>query len=231
MEAHPHPLLPRLSEAKDRLVGDAMKTWKKFALVVIGLVLVAGFFGWRTIQRGFSARDTPSKLEIVIATKARALAVSASHRALKNPVPNSGENIRAGLEHFADHCYVCHGNNGSGDTSFGKNMYPKPPDMRGAETQNKTDGELYYTIYNGIRLSGMPAFGERDQTDAASTWQLVRFIRHLPNLTPAELEEMEQLNPKSAMECSEEEEQQKFLHGDTPSGMSMPDKKGMPKHH
>jgi hypothetical protein len=40
-------------------------------------------------------------------------------------------------------------------------MYPKPPDMRAAETQNKTDGELFYTIYNGIRLGGMPAFGER----------------------------------------------------------------------
>ena len=207
-----------------------MKGWKKFALAV-GLVLVAGFFGWRTIQRGFSARDTPTKLEAFVATKARALAVPASYRGLTNPVANSGENIRAGMEHFADHCYVCHANNGSGDTSFGKNMYPKPPDMRAAETQNKTDGELYYTIYNGIRLSGMPAFGERDQSDAESTWQLVRFIRHLPNLTPEDLEGMERLNPKSAMERAEEEEEQKFLHGDMPSGMTMPDRKGMPKHH
>jgi mono/diheme cytochrome c family protein len=41
---------------------------------------------------------------------------------LKNPVPNTPENIRAGMEHFADHCFLCHANNGSGDTSVGKNM-------------------------------------------------------------------------------------------------------------
>ena len=193
-----------------------MKTWKKFALAVLGLVLVAAFFGWRMIQRGFSARDTPSKMEILVATKARALAVPASYRSLTNPVPNSAENIRAGMEHFADHCYVCHANDGSGDTSFGKNMYPKPPDMRAAETQNKTDGELYYTIYNGIRLSGMPAFGEKDQSDAESTWQLVRFIRHLPSLTEEEQKQMEKLNPMAPMEQSEENQEEQFLKGGKP---------------
>jgi mono/diheme cytochrome c family protein len=193
-----------------------MKTWKKFVLVVIGLVLAVGFFAWRTIRRGFSARDTPSKMEILVATKARTLAVPASYRGLSNPVANSRENIRAGMEHFADHCFVCHANNGSGDTSFGKNMYPKPPDMRASETQTKSDGELFYTIYNGIRLSGMPAFGEKDQSDAESTWQLVRFIRHLPTLTEEEQKQMEKLNPKSPMEEGEEHQEEQFLKGGKP---------------
>ena len=193
-----------------------MKTWKKFVLAGIGLVLIAAFFGWRMIQRGFSARDTPSKMEILVATKAKALAVPASYRGLTNPVANSGENIRAGMEHFADHCFVCHANNGSGDTSFGRNMYPKPPDMRTPETQNKTDGELFYTIYNGIRLSGMPAFGEKNQSDAESTWQLVRFIRHLPSLTEEEQKQMEKLNPMAPMEQSEENQEEQFLKGGKP---------------
>ena len=197
-----------------------MNTWKKFVLAGIGLVAIAAFFGWRTIQRGFSARDTPSKMEILVATKARALAVPASYRSRTNPVANSAENIRAGMEHFADHCFVCHANNGNGDTNFGQNMYPKPPDMRAAETQNKSDGELFYTIYNGIRLSGMPAFGERDQSDAESTWQLVRFIRHLPSLTEEEEGHMEKLNPRSPMEKSEEHQEEEFLNGGKPP-MSM----------
>jgi mono/diheme cytochrome c family protein len=50
------------------------------------------------------------------------------------------------MEHFADHCATCHAYDGSGDTSFGEGLYPKPPDMRKKETQNKSDGELYYTI-------------------------------------------------------------------------------------
>ena len=35
---------------------------------------------------------------------------------------------------------------GSGQTKLGKGLYPKPPDLRAAGTQNKSDGELYYTI-------------------------------------------------------------------------------------
>ncbi len=193
-----------------------MKTWKLVALLVLALIFAGVFFCWRMIQRGFSARDTPSGLEIFMATRTRSLAVPASYRNMKNPVPNTPENIRAGMEHFADHCFLCHANDGSANTSFGKNMYPKPPDMRLPETQNKTDGELFYTIYNGIRLSGMPAFGEKDQSDADSTWQLVRFIRHLPSLTEEEKLQMEKLNPKSPMEQREEQEEEEFLKGGAP---------------
>ena len=66
--------------------------------------------------------------------------------------------------------------------------------MRAAATQNKSDGELYYTINNGVRLSGMPAFSEAHTT--TQTWRLVLFIRHLPQISPEELNEMKALNPK-----------------------------------
>jgi mono/diheme cytochrome c family protein len=51
--------------------------------------------------------------------------------------------------HFADHCAICHANNGSGNTEIGQNLYPKAPDMRLRQTQNLTDGELYYTTASG----------------------------------------------------------------------------------
>ena len=102
-----------------------MKTWKKILAVLVLLLLVGAFLGWRAIQRGFSARETPTAMEVFVATKARALAVPASYHSLKNPPPDTLENVRAGMEHFADHCFLCHANDGSGDTSFGKNMYPK----------------------------------------------------------------------------------------------------------
>jgi len=106
----------------------------------------------------------------------------------------STENIRAGMEHFADHCATCHSNDGGGQSFFGKGLYPKPPDMRAAGTQNKSDGELYYTIQNGVRLSGMPAFSEAHTPE--KTWRLILFIRHLPRITPEELNEMKGLNPQ-----------------------------------
>jgi len=89
---------------------------------------------------------------------------------------------------------TCHANDGGGDTLFGKGLYPKPPDMSTAETQNKSDGELYYTIENGIRLSGMPAFGEEHSVGAtpkAGVWFFSSGT--CPQITSQELDEMKGL--------------------------------------
>ena len=189
---------------------------KRTLLLSITVAGIAGAcaFGWVTIRRGFSARDNPSAIEQLVATTARQLAVPSQYRELRNPLSASSDNLHAGMEHFADHCATCHANDGSGDTSFGKGLYPKSPDMRNRETQNKSDGELYYTIENGIRLSGMPAFGdEHAKASDMETWNLVFFIRHLPDQTAEELKQMEQLNPRTDKERREEDDERDFLHG------------------
>ena len=89
--------------------------------------------------------------------------------------------------------------------------------MRRPETQAKTDGELYYTIENGIRLSGMPAWGDGGFNDD-DTWKLVYFIRHLPKVTAQEVEGMKKLNPRSPMELMEEQQEDEFLNEDTTRG-------------
>ena len=208
-----------------------MKIKKMWAILILIALSIAALFGWSQIRRGFSARAMPSRIEMMAARGARRLAIPSSYKTMKNPFPANPENIRAGMQHFADHCAICHGNDGSGDTMLGKNMYPKPPDFRQAETQNKTDGELYYTIENGVRLSGMPAFGEEHEADTSETWHLVSFIRHLPKLSEEERKEMERFNPQSEMERMENDDEQKFLHGEKPSGMAMPGMKDMKKKH
>ena len=167
-------------------------------LVLIGLatVVAAGSFA----MGGISARQEPGRLETALAPKLRAMAIPASAKQEKNPLPASPEVIAGGLEHFADHCSICHGNDGSGDTEMGRAMYPRVPDMRKPETQNLSDGELFYIIQNGVRLTGMPAWAHEDAND---NWKLVHFIRHQPKLTPQELAQMVSLNPKSHDEEAE----------------------------
>ena len=131
-------------------------------------------------------------------------AIPAGAKALPNPIPQSAEILAQARAHWADHCAVCHANNGSGEIEMGKNMYPPPPDMRQPATQRKSDGELFYVIKNGVRLTGMPAWGNSEADDADS-WKLVNFIRHLTEMTSVEQIEMEKLNPKSAGELAEEE--------------------------
>lgn len=188
-------------------------SWALFAIVI-----VAVGYGIALTRQGFSARGRPSLIEKFAATTARKMAVPSDYRKLRNPFSGSPENIQAGMEHFSDHCATCHANDGGGDTFFGKGLYPKPPDMRTAETQNKSDGELYYTIENGVRLSGMPAFGEEHSVGAdAETWHLVLFIRHLPQIKSEELDEMKGLNPKTDVDRAEEEQEKEFLKGGEPS--------------
>jgi|SRR5947209_4687558 len=166
-----------------------------------------------TQARGFSAREEPTGIERWVARRARDVALPRGAGNRANPIPKTSETITEARAHWADHCAACHANDGSGDSAMGKHMYPPAPDMRQPATQSLSDGELFYIIQNGIRLTGMPAWGGSDH-DAEDSWKLVHFIRHLPQLTTEERQEMEKLNPKSPEERKEEEEEEKFLKGE-----------------
>jgi mono/diheme cytochrome c family protein len=182
------------------------------ALVLAGVIaLVVGLW---LIRGGISAKATPGEFETTLARRARTLAIPRSARDMRNPVPLTPEVLAEGREHFADHCAICHGNDGSGDTEVGRGLYPRAPDMRQPATQSLPDGELFYIIENGVRLTGMPAWASHEGTD--ESWHLVHFIRHLPKLTPAELEEMKTLNPKAPDERREEEQHPSPASGTAP---------------
>ena len=86
--------------------------------------------------------------------------------------------------------------------------------MRLPATQELTDGELFYIIQNGIRLTGMPGWGNGSERDSEDSWKLVHFIRHLSQLTLEERKAMEKMNPKSPDELREEQEEERFLRGE-----------------
>jgi cytochrome c5 len=164
------------------------------------------------VHHGFSTRTTPGVVESTVAGSMRDSAIPSQYKSMRNPVTVTPEVLREGMAHWADHCATCHANDGSGNTMYGNTMYPRPPDMRRRDTQEMSDGELYYTIQNGIMLSGMPAFGTPGDNDLDS-WKLVVFIRHLPSLSQSEGAAMEKMNPKSPDEMQEEQEEDNFLHG------------------
>jgi hypothetical protein len=59
----------------------------------------------------------------------------------------------------------------------------------------------------------MPAWGEGDPAEDKDSWKLVHFIRHLPQLTPDELDQMKALNPKTQKYLEEEAAFREFLQG------------------
>jgi mono/diheme cytochrome c family protein len=186
---------------------------KALALVVV-LALVFGLAAIGYIKyTGLSARATPGPLETAVARRLRAVAVPAEYRDRPNPVARTDETIRLGLAHFADHCATCHANEGSGNTAIGRNLFPPAPDMRLAATQDLTDGELFYIIEEGVRFTGMPAWSSGTPEGEELGWQLVHFIRRLPQLTPEEIELMEGMNPRPPEEIRQEIEAERFLQG------------------
>lgn len=176
-----------------------------FVLAVVAYTIVDGF--------GFDARGEPGRLETAVALRLRTMAIPGEARTRTNPEPLDEENFRTGLAHFADHCAVCHGNDGSGDSEFGPGLYPKPPDLRLSRTQDLTDGQLFYIIEHGVPLTGMPGFGTRTADGERATWHLVQFIRRLPTLTEEELEHMAELNPMSVEAWLQRLEEEEFLRG------------------
>jgi mono/diheme cytochrome c family protein len=179
--------------------------------VAVALVFIAVIALVRTLRYGLSARDEPTRIEAAVARTVRRWAVPSDLRGRKNPIPLTPDVLADARAHFADHCAVCHGNDGKGQSGLGKQMYPKTPDMTLAATQELSDGELFSIVENGVRLTGMPAFGSGTAESAAGSWTLVHFIRHLPKLTSEEIGEMEKLNPKSPEEWQQMQQEIAFL--------------------
>lgn len=179
-------------------------------LAIAGAAVVITF----VFRHGFSARARPNAIEAYIARHVRVLAIPSGARHAKNPIAATPDVLADARAHFADHCATCHANDGSGDAEIGEHLYPPAPDMRKAETQSLSDGEIFYIIHNGIRFTGMPAWGGDDQAEDQDSWKLVHFIRHLPEISAAEIKEMRTMNPTSPHEMEDERDTNKFLRGD-----------------
>lgn len=178
------------------------------AIVVVAVIVL-----WNITRGGVSTREAPSRLETTVARFLRKAAIPAASREQKNPVIMDAAKVADARAHWADHCATCHAADGSGKAASGERMYPPAPDMRTAITQDLSDGEIYWIIQNGIRLSGMPAWGEA-HADDPETWELVALVRSLPGLTRDDVESIEAAMPVSAHERAEKEAEEVFLRGE-----------------
>jgi mono/diheme cytochrome c family protein len=176
------------------------------------LAIVAGL---ALAVTGVATHKPPPALEVTLARTARHYLIPVAQRNRSNPVPASVEWMAEAERHWADHCAVCHGNDGRGDTAIGRGLYPRAPDMTLPATQDLSDGELLWIIEHGVKLTGMPAWGTADpDDDDRESWELVHFVRHLPNITKEHLRAMEKFNPISREELDRQLAIERFLSGE-----------------
>jgi mono/diheme cytochrome c family protein len=114
------------------------------------------------------------------------LSIPADLERAPNPFATNVDAWRAAVDHYSDHCALCHGADGHGQTDLGENMYPKVPDLADPDVQRFSDGALFAIIQNGVRWTGMPAWKREHMPD--DTWKLVSFVRRVPSLTSEEVQ-------------------------------------------
>jgi mono/diheme cytochrome c family protein len=162
-----------------RFLRDAVITILVLALIVavVAVLVVRG--------GGLAADQEPGQLEQAVAGRLVRLSIPTEAERQLSPFATQADAWRDAVEHYRDHCAVCHGSDGKGDTEVGRNMYPQVPDLTAAEVQDRSDGALFHIIQNGIRWTGMPAW--RNEHSPEETWKLVAFLRKAPTLTEADL--------------------------------------------
>jgi mono/diheme cytochrome c family protein len=144
--------------------------------LVLGALLAGGIIAWVAASSLQRRVDLP--MEQVFAGFAKDIAIPSSASGLTPPGPLDDRRLLGrGREAFNGSCAVCHGADGSGQGRFGAAMYPPASDLRTANVQKRSDGQLYWVVKNGLSFVGMPAFGEQYNDEAI--WAIVGYVRAL----------------------------------------------------
>ena len=152
-----------------------MKRWIFAVLIAFALVAVV-IVGLAQIR--IDALQEPGQIETFLATTVKHLLVRRSSREGIPPEPtNLQESIAEGDKLYATDCSMCHGADGHTSSDSGRWMYPRASDLTSPEVQEYSGSELFWIVKNGIRLSGMPAFGKVESDE--HIWNLVNYLRTL----------------------------------------------------
>lgn len=154
------------------------------ALVVLAM---GGYLFIATGQLPLETRHPPFALEEWAAKKALAVHLRGTE-AIKPPIQVNEFNLVEGAKVYAQHCAICHGGQRGGTPLFARGMFPPPPQLlkEGSWAVGYPPGSVYKLIQGGIRLTGMPAFGE--SLGEAELWQVTLMLTNANQLPLGALE-------------------------------------------
>jgi mono/diheme cytochrome c family protein len=157
--------------------------------VLIALVLLAAeaaaalalrASGWLDV----SAIPPPSRFEEWFLGGVADRSIEARARPITGLDRDDPKLLAVGLAHYNDMCITCHGAPGVPPSEIARGLNPPAPRLWSDDSQSVTDGELYWTVENGIRMTGMPAFGPTHGD--AELRAIAAFVRRLPKLRDGE---------------------------------------------
>lgn len=194
LAAHTHP--GRAGRLVVSIAG--LSTAVGIVLVAAGIILaVIGFRRWRKAARGTAlASAAPRRalfpvpphlagvgLGVAAACAGAALFVGSllvpvtPEFATPNPLPADASTLARGQSLYVSHCALCHGEQGRGDGLLATSLRTPPGDLTSRRVQARSDGDLMWTISEGVEGTEMMPF---DFLSEEERWAIVHYIRTLP---------------------------------------------------
>jgi hypothetical protein len=154
---------------------------------IVFLLFVIG--GFTYIYFGFydiAASDPHYNLTLWLIDQTVTQSVRRHARGIIPPMSNPAMSL-SGSYHFQQMCVQCHGGPGVERSEAGEGLYPKGPDLASAK-QDWTPQELFWITKNGLKMTGMPAWGRTSEDN--ELWAMVAFMEQLPDISPEKYQQM-----------------------------------------
>jgi mono/diheme cytochrome c family protein len=165
---------------------------KTVAVTLLGglvfLILAGLLFIFSGVYDVAATSEDGGLIEWVLETT-RERSVHRAAESLEVPVPRLDDlrMIRSGLVRYHALCATCHGAPGVKISEIGQGLNPYPPELAG-EVGEEEPLELFWVVKNGIKMTGMPAYGVTHGDE--EIWEIVAFLKRMPQLSPEEYEEL-----------------------------------------
>ncbi|MGE0644490.1 MAG: cytochrome c [Nitrospira sp.] len=158
-------------------------------VAMIGLVVATGGVIVWTGAYNVAATEPHYAMTTSLFTTARDRAVSAHANGITPPPgwPKSVD-LKKGFRNYHEMCVVCHAAPGVKDSVIRKGLNPEPPKLTEDQVQRRPDGELFWIIKHGIKMSGMPAFGPTHTEK--ELWEVAAFLRRVASMQPTEYHDL-----------------------------------------
>ena len=163
----------------------------RFGLAVACLLAVLASGGALFIGSGvynIGADDHHTKVVLSLIEQLREHSIEVRARTIELRYVEDPERIAAGAEHYAALCVGCHLAPGVTKSEIRPGLYPHPPNL--AQEDLRDGRRAFWIIKHGIKMSAMPSWGKT--LDDAAIWDVVAFVRKMPNMTPATYQQLSQ---------------------------------------
>lgn len=180
------------------------------ALAILGLAVVAGtaVFVYSGIYN-VGADDPHTRPMFALMQTVRSRSIHARSKDISVPKLDDDQLILKGAGQYATMCTGCHLKPGMTDSEIRSGLYPQPPNLSEVRVEPR---DAFWVIKHGLKMSAMPAWGLTHDDD--TIWSMVAFLQKLPDLTPAQYQDIvARAPPDEDMDMGEEVGHHHHHHG------------------